>query len=49
VLSNALGFIFGTGGVVVKDIKESGVYVGSPVSKIKNVDKKHTGVPTWKK
>ena len=40
--------IIGTGGVVVKDISESGVYVGSPTKKIKNTETKHKGVPKWK-
>lgn len=41
--------VIGTGGVVTKDIDESGVYVGCPTKKIKDVDGKLTGVPKWKK
>ena len=41
--------VIGTGGVVIKDIKESGVYVGSPATKLKNIEGKHSGVPSWKK
>lgn len=45
---NSKNVIIGTGGVITKNINESGVYVGCPAKKIKNIDKKHSGVPTWK-
>ncbi len=39
--------ILGTGAVVVKNIEESGVYVGNPAKKIKETEGKMSGVPTW--
>lgn len=41
--------VIGTGGVVTKNISESGIYVGCPATMIKNLNGKHSGVPTWKK
>ena len=41
--------IIGTGGVVIKDITESGIYVGNPAVKIKNTNGKHSGIPLWRK
>lgn len=41
--------IIGSGGVVVKDINEEGVYVGVPVKRIKSSAGKLSGIPTWRK
>lgn len=41
--------IIGSGATVVKDIYESGVFVGTPSKKIKQVIGKLSGIPTWKK
>jgi len=39
--------ILGAGSTLTKSIKESGVYFGLPAKKIKNINGKHSGVPTW--
>lgn len=39
--------ILGSGAVVVKNIEESGVYVGNPAKKIKETTGKLSGVPNW--
>jgi acetyltransferase-like isoleucine patch superfamily enzyme len=36
------------GSVTTKDIFESGVYVGSPIRKIKDTKVKLNGVPKWR-
>jgi UDP-3-O-[3-hydroxymyristoyl] glucosamine N-acyltransferase len=41
--------IVGAGSVVSKHIKESGVYVGSPIKKLKSVIGKLSGVPNWRR
>lgn len=46
---NEKDIIIGSGGVVVKNINESGVYVGNPVKKIKESDGKLNGIPKWDK
>lgn len=46
---NDVDIIVGSGGVVVKNINNSGVYVGNPVKKIKESDGKLNGIPKWDK
>jgi UDP-3-O-[3-hydroxymyristoyl] glucosamine N-acyltransferase len=41
--------VIGAGSTVIYDIKESGVYVGTPVKKIKESSGKLSGVPEWRK
>jgi UDP-3-O-[3-hydroxymyristoyl] glucosamine N-acyltransferase len=40
--------IIGAGCVVTKSLMESGVYVGNPCRKVKNVEKLMRGIPKWK-
>jgi len=39
--------ILGAGSVVTKNLKESGVYVGVPAKKIKNIEQNLKGIPSW--
>jgi UDP-3-O-[3-hydroxymyristoyl] glucosamine N-acyltransferase len=41
--------IIGAGSTVLNDIKESGVYVGTPAKKIKESVNKLSGIPKWRK
>lgn len=45
---SAENVIIGTGAVIINDITEHGVYVGTPAKKIKEVGGKMSGVPIWK-
>ena len=46
---NCNDVVIGAGGVVSKNIKESGVYVGVPTKKIKDTKGKLSGIPKWRK
>ncbi len=39
--------LLGAGAVATKDITDSGIYVGCPAKKIKDIKGKHSGVPVW--
>lgn len=41
--------IVGAGATVTKTVTKSGVYVGVPAKKIKEVSRKMSGIPTWRK
>ena len=42
-------YFIGAGTVVVKNILDSGVYVGTPSKRIKKSTGKLSGIPTWRK
>lgn len=46
---NESDVVIGAGTTVTKSINESGVYFGLPAKKIKNINGKHSGIPTWRK
>jgi hypothetical protein len=49
VIRSVQDVIIGAGSTVLHDIKESGVYVGTPAKKIKESVNKLSGVPKWRK